>query len=161
MINIKQVSIVLIVITISLSEIMAQDAILTSGGTAIGNNGSQTYAIGQMVYTTNTGVNGSLAQGVQQPFEILLTDIEDKEMDSFNFSIYPNPISEILNLKVENYNNEVIYLRLYNLLGMLIEEVRLTTNVYSFKTCDLPSSTYLLRVMHEQKEIKRIKIIKN
>jgi hypothetical protein len=40
-----------------------------AGGEATGSGGSVSYSVGQVVYTTNTGINGSVAQGVQQPYE--------------------------------------------------------------------------------------------
>jgi hypothetical protein len=56
----------------------AQDTTPASGGNATGTGGSVSYTIGQIVYTTNSGTNGSLSQGVQQPYEIsLVTGIEE------------------------------------------------------------------------------------
>ena len=44
----------------------AQDAIPATGGDATGSGGSASYTVGQIGYTTNTGTNGSVAEGVQQ-----------------------------------------------------------------------------------------------
>jgi hypothetical protein len=62
--------ILLSTLTFSLSTIHAQEAIPAGGGNASGSGGSASYSVGQVVYTTNTGTNGSAAQGVQQPYEI-------------------------------------------------------------------------------------------
>ena len=51
-------------------QTQAQEAVATAGGDASGTNGNVSYTVGQVVYTTNTGTTGSVAQGVQQPFEI-------------------------------------------------------------------------------------------
>jgi len=45
--------------------VCAQDSTNSSGGNATGSGGTVAYSVGQVVYTTNTGTNGSLAQGVQ------------------------------------------------------------------------------------------------
>ena len=50
--------------------LQAQQVVTTSGGNASGSGGSVSYTVGQIVYTTNTDSNGSVAQGVQQPYEI-------------------------------------------------------------------------------------------
>ena len=51
-------------------ELQAQEIPIASGAVATGIGGSSSYTVGQVVYTTNTGSNGSVAQGVQQPYEI-------------------------------------------------------------------------------------------
>lgn len=45
--------------------LQAQQVVTTSGGNASGSGGSVSYTIGQIVYTTNTNSNGSVAKGVQ------------------------------------------------------------------------------------------------
>jgi len=50
--------------------LQAQETIPASGGKASGSGGTASYSFGQVVYTTYTGTNGLVAQGVQQPFEI-------------------------------------------------------------------------------------------
>jgi len=48
----------------------AQEAIPASGGNAKGSGGTVSYSFGQVYYISVEGVNGTVAQGVQQPFEI-------------------------------------------------------------------------------------------
>ena len=62
---------------LGLTGLKAQEAIPATGGMASGSGGSVSYSLGQLVYTTNTGTNGSVALGIQQPFEIfVVTSIE-------------------------------------------------------------------------------------
>ena len=51
----------------------AQETVPATGGDATRAGGSSSYTLGQVVYTTNTGTNGSVAQGVQQPYEISIS----------------------------------------------------------------------------------------
>ena len=62
--------IVVLFLILVLTGLQAQECIPTTGGNASGSEGSVSYTIGQIVYITNVGTNSSLAQGVQQPFEI-------------------------------------------------------------------------------------------
>ena len=55
---------------LGLGGLQAQESPTAAGGEATGSGGTASYSIGQVVYTTNTGTNGSVAQGVQQPFVI-------------------------------------------------------------------------------------------
>ena len=58
---------------IGFNQVYAQQATTASGGDASGSGGSVAHSVGQTVYTTNTGSNGSVAQGVEQPYEISIT----------------------------------------------------------------------------------------
>ncbi|MDD4385781.1 MAG: hypothetical protein PHD06_11460, partial [Bacteroidales bacterium] len=60
----------LLTFTFSLSTVQAQESLNATGGNASGSGGSAGYSVGQMVYTTHIGTNGSVAEGVQQPYEI-------------------------------------------------------------------------------------------
>ncbi|MDX9883208.1 MAG: hypothetical protein RBS73_14190 [Prolixibacteraceae bacterium] len=79
----------------------AQESVTVSGGGASGNDGSVSYSVGQIVYTTHTGSTVSLAQGVQQPYEISvvtgLNDVSDIQLD---LSAYPNPTVDVLRLRM-------------------------------------------------------------
>ena len=69
----------LLLLGLGLTGLQAQESINTTGGNATGDGGSASYSIGQMVYTTTTGDDGSVAQGVQQAFEIYVLGVEDLE----------------------------------------------------------------------------------
>ena len=46
-------------------QLHAQETVPATGGDATGSGGTSSYTVGQVVCTTNTGSNGSVAQGVQ------------------------------------------------------------------------------------------------
>jgi hypothetical protein len=105
------------------STIQAQSSIPASGGNASGGGGTVSYSIGQLVYTTNTSATyGSVARGVQQPFEIsVITAIEQTEFITLVCSVYPNPARDYLNLKIENSDNKSLSYRLFDDKGKLLE----------------------------------------
>ena len=84
----------------------AQETVPVTGGDATGAGGPSSYTVGQVVYTTNTGTNGSVAQGVEQPYEIS-TSVGIK-VTAINLELvaYPNPTNNALTLNIDNYNNE-------------------------------------------------------
>jgi hypothetical protein len=43
----------------------SQNSTLSSGGQATGTGGSVSYSVGQIAYSSLSGTNGSLIQGVQ------------------------------------------------------------------------------------------------
>ena len=86
---------------LGLTGLQAQNAVPATGGNASGSGGTVAYSVGQVVYTTNTATNGSVAQGVQQPFEIsVVTGLEEAKGINLALSAYPNPTTDFLNLKV-------------------------------------------------------------
>jgi len=65
------------------------------------------YAIRQVVYTINTGTNGSAAQGVQQPYEISVVTAIEEVMDiSIEMVVFPNPATDFVKLRITmTFNN--------------------------------------------------------
>ena len=60
-----------------LANLPAQEAIPATGGNASGSEGTVSWSSGQAIYATKAGTNGSMAEGVQQPYEIsILVGIE-------------------------------------------------------------------------------------
>ncbi len=84
----------------SFSMAYAQQAVPASGGDAVGSGGSSSYTVGQVLYTTNSGANGSVAQGIQQPYEIsTLVGLEVTEIN-LKLSAYPNPTNYVVDNKI-------------------------------------------------------------
>jgi len=144
------------------TAIQAQNAIPASGGNASGSGGSASYTVGQIVYITNTGTDGSVAQGVQQPFEIsVITAIEQAEDITLVCSVYPNPASDFLTLKIENYDNKSLSYKLFDVNGKLLENKKVTGIETTISIANMLPNLYLLKVIDKQKEIKTFKIIIN
>ncbi|MDB4583651.1 T9SS type A sorting domain-containing protein, partial [Draconibacterium sp.] len=144
----------------------AQEAISTSGGEASDDRGSVSYSIGQIVYSTGTGTNGSASEGVQQPYEIyVITGIEDELGINLMVSAYPNPTTNFLTLKVDNSEASKLSYYLYDFNGKLIENKKIRGNETRIGMSRLVPETYILKVIernrNESKEIKTFKIIKN
>ena len=146
---------------LGLGGLHAQKTVTTSGGEGSGTGGSVSYSVGQLVYTTNTGTNGSLAQGVQQPYEIsIVSGLEEAEGIDIEYMIYPNPTTDVLNLKVKNYHKENLSYQLYDMSGKLLENKKLAGNSNTITMANLAPASYLLKVTANNKELKTFKIIK-
>lgn len=140
----------------------AQSTIPASGGNASGSGGTASYTVGQVVYTTSTGGNGSVAQGVQHPYEIsVMTGIDDAKDISLEIIVYPNPASDYVKLKVKNLEIENLSYKLYNLNGSILLDSEIHAEETDISMQTLLSSTYVLKVIQGQKEVKTFKIIKN
>lgn len=141
------------------SLLHAQSTVAAAGGDAAGSGGSLSYSIGQIVYHSSFGSNGtSMAEGVQQPYEISVISGIDNAFP-LSISLFPNPVSRFLTLKVED-PAELSY-RIYNLEGKLIASQKIYANSSQIDLNRLANAGYLLNVLKKGKLLKSFKIIKN
>jgi hypothetical protein len=153
----------LLLIVSGLTRVHAQQSITASGGNASGSGGTVSYSIGQVVYTTNSGgANGSVAQGVQQPYEIsVVTGLDEANWMNLICSAFPNPTTGFLTLKIEGNILTQYIAALYDLSGKLIESIKVESNETSIDMSNLVIATYFLKVTQSNKVVKTFKIIKN
>ena len=149
----------LLLLGIGFNHVYAQQATTASGGNASGSGGSVAYSIGQIVYTTNTGTTGSVAQGVQQPYEISITTGLLETDINLNLSAYPNPTTNYLMLQIDNYDKALSY-QLYDISGKLIESNTVVANSTTIKMEQMQTATYFLKVTQNNTLVKTFKIIK-
>jgi hypothetical protein len=139
----------------------AQQATTATGGDASGSGGTIAYSVGQIVYTTNTGTTGSVAQGVQQPYEIsIVLGIEDNSIN-LELTAYPNPTTNFLTLNLGNAELSTLNFQLYDISGKLIESRKIISSSETITMGNLPTATYFLKVTNNNKEVKTFKIMKN
>ena len=157
----KQSYYLIFIFLFCLGGIQAQDAILTSGGDASGSGGSFSYSVGQIVYTTIIDSNGSMAQGVQQPFEIsAVLGVDDLLGINLSLVAYPNPTTDFLNLTIVNLNYKNLSYQLFDINGRLLAQKKLENNSSEITMKQFPSALYFLKIFNNQKLVKLFKIIK-
>jgi len=138
----------------------AQQATTASGGDASGSGGTVAYSVGQVVYTTNTDVSGTVSQGVQQPYEIFTVGIKETELNIL-LSVFPNPTAYNLTLQISDYNNEKLSYQLFDMQGKLLNNGQVIAQQVQINTANLPPATYFINVVNqENKKIRSFKIIK-
>lgn len=138
----------------------AQEAIPASGGDASGNGGSVSYSVGQIAYNSNAGTNGSVTQGVQQAYEIYATTGIQETGINLSVSVYPNPTTNYLNLKIENFQTSTLRFQLFDMQGKLLQTKKVTGNEMQIDMSNYVSSTYFARIINQNQSIKEFKIIK-
>ena len=129
---------------LGLGGLHAQESPTAAGGEATGTGGTASYSVGQVVYTTATGTNGSVAQGVHQPYEISTVVGINETTIQLELSVYPNPTTNYLTLKVEKTEN--LNYQLFDMQGKIIENQKVANNSTTIKMEDLPIATYFLKV---------------
>ena len=151
----------LLILLLGSFKLQAQNNTVSGGGQASGTGGSVSYTVGQIAYAALTGTNGSLIQGVQQPYEIsIVTSLEDLAID-IKAQVYPNPTTDqlVLSVGTEDYKN-LRYL-LVDLQGKVIKTDRIINSNSTLDVTKLSNGTYFLRVLSNNKPIKTFQVIKN
>lgn len=148
------------------ASLNAQALLSAAGYTAIGNSGSISYTVGQLISISNNGSNGSLLHGLQQPFEIsILSGLKDNGFELM-FNVYPNPTTENLILSIsEKFNNDNLHYQLYDLKGVIMASNKIQGTQIIVPMNNYLPSTYFIRVMKSEdgilgQELKVFKIIK-
>ncbi len=152
----------LLAVVFSISAATAQESINSAGGNASGSGGSASYSVGQVACQTHTGTNGSVAESIQQPYEIsAVTGVEKTEGINLSVSAYPNPTVGFLKLKVDSKILKDLSYQLYDLNGNLLQNKKFTSLETQVDMSNCVPSTYFVRVISGSKAVKEFKIIKN
>lgn len=151
----------ILILAFSLSTVSAQESFNATGGNASGEGGSANYSVGQIIYTTHTGANGSVTQGVQQPYEIsVVTAIDEAKSINLSVSAYPNPTTDYLTLSIDELEISTMSYHVYDVTGKLIQSEKITGNHTTIGMNNLVPATYFVKVIQGNQEVKTFKIIK-
>jgi Secretion system C-terminal sorting domain len=146
---------------VGFSGLKAQDAPTAAGGDATGSGGSASYSAGQVVYTSNSSASGSVNQGVQQPYVVSTIGVSTNPDINLTMSVYPNPSTAFINLKVENQDLKNLSFQLFDVQGKILVNQKITATETTIKMEEYAQASYFLKVVDNKTELKTFKIIKN
>jgi len=138
-----------------------QNAIVASGGNASGTEGSVSYSVGQITYTYNANATGSVSQGLQQSYEFQTLSNAALTTVKLTATMYPNPTSDYVVLAISESNLIGISYVLYDLQGRAVSKGQTTQSNTQIEMQSFSTGTYLLKLNHNNQELKTFKIIKN
>lgn len=146
-----------------LSVIFSQAAVTSAGGDAAGSGGTSAYSIGQVAYTSSIGEAGTINQGVQQPYDVIMVYTKDPGLP-LSATIFPNPTAASILLKMdEDFHPDLIEdltYWVYDLNSRLLLQGPVTSAMTVLPMDHLIGSTYFLRVVQHGMEMKTFKIFK-
>ena len=136
----------------------AQNSTNTSGGDATGTGGTVSYSIGQVAFLSAESSQFVISEGVQQVYDIQVITSFTSAPIELDARVYPNPAREVLHLStsIENLRYE-----LYTLDGQLLSSRKVTDQLESIDLPSVETSSFVLKVFSENKEVKSFKILKN
>jgi hypothetical protein len=157
----KRTSWSLFLATLSVGFLQAQQSALTSIGNVSGVGGTVSYSVGQIFYTPASGMGGSVAQGLQQPFEIsVVLDLEEAKGITLQCTVYPNPTSGNVTLQIENYDIQNLSYTILDLNGRIIVNNKISSKQTFISMENLASATFYINIMKHSEKLKVFKIIK-
>jgi len=150
--------------------VCSQEVIPVSGGEAKGADGSGSYTVGQVFYTTYTSANlfyttnipatGSVSQGVQQPFEFQVLSNPALTTVKVTAITYPNPTADDVVLKITDTALDNLSYTLFDVTGKAISNGGITNRDTQITMQQLAIGIYILKVNRDNQELKTFKIIK-
>jgi hypothetical protein len=140
--------------------VQGQQAVVVTGGDAMGPGGSLSYSVGQAVYTTTSGSTGSVVQGVQQSFEIFTLSNADFTALSLSAVVYPNPTSDKVVLSLRDSDVTNLSYVLYDFNGRSLSSGVVDHLETPIALENLLTGVYILKVNQNSIELKTFKIIK-
>jgi hypothetical protein len=140
-------------------SLYSQSNTVSAGGDAEGDNGSISYSIGQVVYTSAQGSNGNVNQGVQQPYDVgVVTGIEEA---GINLSVFPNPTAGMLTLNVAGEDASLLSYQLFDGSGRLIDSNNKLNSTTTISLETYATGVYTLSVSRNNKQVKSFRVVRN
>ena len=118
------------------------------------------FTLGEIAIETLKSDEYMLTQGFHQPSLGVISLLESPQT---KISIFPNPITDFLNLEFSNFQNEFIEIRIIDLSGKIIfyDFNFPERNFYKINTTFLKLGTYILEVTTEkEKDLFKIQKLK-
>jgi hypothetical protein len=141
--------------------VQGQQTIPATGGNASGSGGSVSYTVGQILNSSISGTNGTIVQGVQQPYEIsVVTALRNTEDISLKCSVYPNPTAGLTKMVFESPDFENMRWRLIDINGILLQDKKVESRETAISLENQSTGVYFLHIMKNNLEVKVFKIIK-
>ncbi len=142
----------------------AQVSVNTSGGKATGVGGSQSYSVGQLVYSTMSDGSKTILQGAQQVYIIsTVTEITDATDINLSVVAYPNPVKDNLKLNVnsDKYSVPSLQVKIVDITGKTVGIKRFISSDLQIDMRQFSPATYFLIILENNNELKTFKVIKN
>lgn len=123
-----------------------QEVISSAGGYSVNGGLSLSWTLGETIIPTFKSGDLVLTHGFQQ--QLIITSVEETFDVLFNIKIFPNPISEVLNIKFDAPVDEDIVLLILDSQGKLVRSVIIESAMVEkhINLQEIPTGIYYLRL---------------
>jgi hypothetical protein len=141
------------------STLIAQQLVSTAGDFYQNDSGSLSFSFGELAIETFLSNNNILTQGFQQT-NLVAVSIKELPGLDFEISVYPNPVKDIVMLKIPSDKLVGKQYKLYDSNGKLLQIKLLQETETEISFSSLTPATYFIKVGEGEKELKTFKIVK-
>ena len=134
----------------------AQEVVATQGGSYSNTSTQVDFTIGEIIINTESDGVNTLTQGFHQT-NWNFVGLEDHSPE-YEASIFPNPTSDILNIRTSTFEN-VTY-TLYDTQGKLILQDKLSSEQTPIRVGHLATGKYSLILDSKNQKLKTFKLVK-
>ena len=120
------------------------------------------WTLGECMTETFIGTSNKLTQGFQQS-SYLVTAVKPLTNNGIQFSVYPNPTSDKVSIRIllPNETHQLYLLELFNMSGMKLFEDHSELVLYELNLAKYPTGSYMLNILnHKNMTTQQFKIIK-
>lgn len=142
------------------NRILSQEVVSSAGDHFTGNSIQVSWTLGEPVIETALNGQYILTQGMHQG-NLIVTVARELEELSFKISAYPNPVSNYLKLDIDAPHTEGLSYALYSIDGQLLRSEKIIEPLTSIPMDKYTHSSYLLRVLSDDLEVKVFRVVKN
>lgn len=160
--NFKKIIInLLMLLIVSIVGTYGQQTLSASGYEASGDGGTSSYIVGQLLYTTNVGVTGSVVQGLEQPIELITLNLEEDLLLIASAKVFPNPTTNKIQIRLDLDDFENLSYQLYDASGRLLQDEKINEATLGIQLSHLTTAIYFLKIRRDNHELKTFRILKN
>ena len=150
---------VISIINVISGQSIAPEVNATSGGHYTGTNAQLSWTIGEPVIETTSNTNNIITQGFHQT-NYDITSIEESLDLGYNISVFPNPVSDILQISISGADNTTFHLcilkmELMDITGKILinEKIAGTTGNHQLNLNEYAPGSYFLRITNEKEQL--------
>ena len=134
----------------------AQEVIATQGDSYSNGSGSIDFTVGEAVIITGTDGTNDITQGFHQTNWYFL-ELDDYA-PTLEVIVYPNPTSEVMNIKTSEF--EGASYALYDANGKIVLNDFLVAELTEIRVGTLLPGKYLLTINKDEQKLKTFKLVK-
>lgn len=145
------------------TNVNAQNSLNAAGGDISNADHTVSYSYGELYYNSVSQSEYYLSQGMQHPTITIMevTSLGNENEMGLDVSVFPNPASEKIHLKIGLQNDSDVFFRLLDIDGKLLRKGRAGNGENIIPISEYPVGTYLFSVYNGADKLKTFKILKS
>ena len=156
--------IILLVVALAMTNLAISQTtspeLVSSSGDSFSNATYQLdWSVGECVTATHSAGDYVITQGFHQNTYVITT-VEDLRAE-IEMTVYPNPTSDFISLKVESSKAENMRYTIIDFTGKVLQISDFSSDIEQINFSNYAVGTYFISVMENNQLIKSFQIIKN